>query len=113
MKNTVSLRKNNQFRYVYNRGKSIANKHLVMYLMPNDKSYNQLGLSVSKKVGNSVIRSRVTRLIREAYRIKEDKIKTGYDIIFIARASCADAGFHDIAPSVMHLIKKHHMLKVL
>ncbi|MDR2898900.1 MAG: ribonuclease P protein component, partial [Clostridiales bacterium] len=86
LKNTVSLKKNYQFRHVYNKGKSIANKLLVMYYMPNYKEFNQLGLSVSKKVGKSVIRSKVTRLIKESYRLKEDEIKMGYDIIFIARS---------------------------
>ena len=84
---TRSLQKNFQFRYVYNRGKSLANKHLVMYVIKNNKNAetNRLGISVSKKVGKSVVRSRVTRLIKESYRLTENEIKSGYDIVVIAR----------------------------
>ena len=66
MKHTESLKKNYQFRYVYNRGKSMANRHLVLYLVKNGTQANRLGISVSKKVGKSVVRSHVTRLIRES-----------------------------------------------
>lgn len=111
MKNSVSLKKNYQFRYVYNRGKSVANRNLVLYTLPNGKDYNRLGISVSKKVGNSVVRSKVTRLIRESYRIREDSIKTGYDIIFIARNSCQGLNFHEIGSSLRHLLKKQSLLK--
>ena len=70
------LRKNAEFRLVYKRGKSYANNLLVLYIFPNKKNkddnnltYNKLGISVSKKVGNSVVRSRSKRLIYEAYRL--------------------------------------------
>lgn len=104
---TESLKKNYQFRFVYNRGKSIANKYLVMYIIKNDLQINRLGISVSKKVGNSVIRSRITRLIRESYRLLEKDIKCGYDIVIIARASSNGILFDEIKKSLNHLIKKH------
>jgi len=110
MKNTVSLKKNYEFRHVYNRGKSIANRLLVMYLLPNTTDSNRLGLSVSKKVGGSVVRSRVTRLIKESYRLGEHKVKKGYTIVFIARASCNGASFKEVDSAVFHLLKKHNML---
>ncbi len=106
---TQSLKKNIQFRYVYNKGKSIANKFLVMYILKNGKDFNRLGISVSKKVGNSVIRSRVTRLIRESYRLKEDDIKRGFDIIVIARINANTADYNDISKSLYHLLKKHNL----
>ena len=104
---TESLKKNYQFKFVYNRGKSIANRYLVMYVLKNGKDFNRLGLSVSKKVGISVIRSRVTRLIKENYRLSEEKFKRGFDIVIIARNSCAGASFWDINKAFIHLIKKH------
>lgn len=109
---THSLQKNYQFRYVYNRGKSLANKHLVMYVVKNNKNgeNNRLGISVSKKVGKSVIRSRVTRLIRESYRLTESEIKPGYDIVVIARVSANDASFAEIDASLKHLLKKHNLM---
>lgn len=110
MKETQSLRKNFQFRYVYNKGKSIANKHLVMYVVKNGKPFNQLGISVSKKVGKSVMRSHVTRLIRESYRLTEEEIKTGYGIVVIARVLANEASYHEINASLRHLLKKQGLL---
>ena len=87
------LRKNTEFRLVYRRGKSYANKLLVLYVFNNKKNineenelYNKVGISVSKKVGNSVVRSRSKRLIYESYRLNVKDIKTGYDFVFVARS---------------------------
>ena len=77
MEFTESLKKNYQFRFVYNRGKSIANRLLVMYVVRNGTDGNRFGISVSKKVGNSVVRSRITRLLRESYRLSESKFLAG------------------------------------
>ena len=66
---------------VYNEGNSKANRYLVLYYRKNDLEYNRLGISVSKKVGNSVVRHRTTRLIRESYRLNQDNLKTGYDMV--------------------------------
>lgn len=112
MKFTCSLKKNYQFRYVYNRGKSIANKHLVMYVVKNGKNANRLGISVSKKVGKSVIRSRVTRLIRESYRLLENNIRLGFDIVVIARVNAKDVSYNDINGSLNHLLKKHGLIEI-
>ncbi len=110
MQHTESLKKNFQFRHVYHRGRSIANRHLVLYFVKNGTQRNQLGISVSKKVGKSVVRSHVTRLIRESYRNMEEEIKTGYDIVVIARVSCAAATYHEVRRSLRHLLKKQQLL---
>lgn len=111
MKGTESLKKNNQFRYVYHRGKSIANRHLVLYVVRTGKTKNGLGISVSKKVGKSVVRSRVTRLIRESYRLNEEKIRPGYDLVFIARVAAKDCTYREIESSMRHLLKKQGLLQ--
>ena len=111
MKFTESLKKNYQFRYVYNRGRSIANKLLVMYSIKNGTQSNRYGISVSKKVGNSVVRSRITRLLRESYRLSEKNILSGYDIVVIARSSAKDAGYREIESALLHLLKKQRLLK--
>lgn len=112
MKNTDSLKKNQDFRKVYRNGKSMANKYLVLYKYPNRSNMNRLGISVSKKVGNSVIRSRVTRLIRESYRLNEEKIViNGWDFVVIARGSAKGASYHEIASALLHLLKQQHALE--
>ena len=73
MKHTESLKKNRDFQNVYKKGTSFANRYLVMYVMDNGLEINRVGISVSKKVGNSVVRHRVKRLIKEAYRLQEEK----------------------------------------
>ncbi len=101
--------KNKDFQVVYKNGKSYANKYLVMYLLNNNKEENRLGISVSKKVGNSVVRHRVTRLIREAYRLNKEKFLNGYDIVVIARASANGKTYQEIESALLHLGK--HLLE--
>lgn len=112
MKFTQSIKKNFQFRFVYNNGKSLANRLLVMYVVKNKKytDTNRLGISVSKKVGKSVVRSHVTRLIKESYRLSEEDIKQGYDIVVIARVSANGADYKEINKALLSLLKKHDLL---
>ena len=104
-----SLKKNRDFQKVYRRGKSYANKYLVMYIRRNDIEKNRIGISVSKKVGNSVVRHRVTRLIRESYRLQESKMQCGLDIVVIARAAAKDKSYRDIESALIHLAKLHNI----
>lgn len=100
-----SLKKNILFRNVYNSGKSYANKYLIMYIVKNGLSFNRIGISVSKKVGNSVVRHRVKRLIKESYRLNEEKLKSGYDIVVVARQSVKDRRYSEVENALLHLIK--------
>ena len=90
MKFSESLKKSKDFQKVYNKGNSYANRLLVMYVLENHTDKNRLGISVSKKVGNSVIRHHLTRLIREGYRLQEDMFNSGLDIVVIARGTARD-----------------------
>lgn len=109
LKNIVSLKNSREFGNVYNNGKSYANRYLVMYVLKNNMDCNRLGISVSKKVGNSVVRHRVTRLIRESYRLNKDNIIKGFDIVVIARNSSKDRKYVDISSAFMHLVSLHHI----
>ena len=97
--------KNKDFQIVYKKGKSTANKYLVMYVLKNETEENRLGISVSKKVGNSVVRHRVTRLIRESYRLNKDKFGKGYDIVVIGRPTAKDKTYQEIESALLHVAK--------
>lgn len=107
MKNTESIKKNKDFKDIYRTGKSYANKYLVMYVKNNGLSSNRIGISVSKKVGNSVVRHRITRLVRESYRLSEDNILNGLDIVVVARANANGKDYSEIDSAVIHLMKLH------
>lgn len=110
MKKTKSIKKNEGFKEIYSTGKSYANKNLIMYMRRNGTRENRLGISVSKKVGNSVIRHRITRLIRESYRLNEDSILEGLDIVVVARIGAKGKNFFEIESSLLHLMKLHGIL---
>ena len=107
MKFTQSLKKNKDFQQVYKEGKSFANKYLVMYVLKNDSEKNRLGISVSKKVGNSVHRHRLSRLIRENYRGLEEKYPRGLDIVVVARVNSKGIGYKEVGSALNHLGKLH------
>lgn len=105
MKKFPSIKSNNDFRKVYNKGKSIGNKYLVMYILENHIDSNRIGISVSKKVGNSIVRHNRTRLLREIFRLNE--IKKSYDIVIVVRTNAKDIDYKTMEKSYLHLVKLH------
>lgn len=111
LKFTESIKKNSHFRKIYNNGISYGNLYLVMYVLKNGTSSNNVGISVSKKVGNSVVRNRVTRLIRESYRINEESFKRGLDIVIVARINVRGKSFSEVNSALLHLGKLSSILE--
>lgn len=111
MKFSESLKKNSYFQNVYKNGKSYANRFFVMYVMENNLERNRLGISVSKKVGNSVIRHHITRLVREAYRLQEEMFNSGLDIVVIVRVSAKNITYHETESALLHLGNLHRILR--
>lgn len=112
MKYSESLKKNRDFQIAYREGISYANKYLVMYIKENHSGHNRLGISVSKKVGNSIVRHRLTRLIRESYRLQEDYFKCGFDIVIIARVGAKGKNYHEIESALLHLGNLHKIINM-
>ncbi len=106
-----SLKNYQNFQNVYKNGKSFANKYLVMYILENRTDINRVGISVSKKVGNSIVRHRLTRLIRESVRLNVENIEKGYDIVIVARVNLKGKKFAETESAFLHLAKLHGIRK--
>ena len=111
MKFSDSLKKTKDFSRVYNKGKSLADHNLVLYICDNDSDTNRLGISVSKKVGNSVVRHHLTRLIRESYRLNEEMFNSGLDIVVVVREAAASATYEERQKSLLHLANLHNVTR--
>jgi ribonuclease P protein component len=103
--------KNLEIQKVYKKGTSHANRYLVMYVLENQRTENRLGISVSKKIGNSVVRHRITRLIREGFRLNKERLKTGNDIVVIARIPAKGQSYHELESALIHLFIRHHLME--
>ena len=110
MEKTQSLKKNIDFRHVYGEGSIKANKYLVMYKIGNDLTINRLGISVSKKVGNSVVRHHMTRLVRESYRLHEKVFNSGLDIVVVVKPCASKCTYWAIESALLHLAKLQDIL---
>lgn len=83
-----------------------------MYVKENGTDRNRVGISVSKKVGNSVVRHRVTRLVRESYRLHENIFNSGLDMVIVARPTAASVSYYEVESALLHLAKLHKLIKV-
>lgn len=110
MKRFNSLKKNKDFQSVYRTGRSYANKYLVMYVRDTEREDTRIGISASKKIGNSVVRHRFARLVRESYRLNKEKVAGGKDIVVVARAAAKDKNFATIESAYLHLCGLHNIL---
>ena len=85
-----NLKKNGEFQIIYNSGRKSSGYYSLIFFKRNDDNLKRCGFVVSKKTGNAVCRNRLKRLFREYYRQKEEYIKDGYDIIFVAKKTAGE-----------------------
>ena len=112
VKKFVSLKKNRDFGEVYRQGRSYGNRLLVMYILEKGQDHgSRVGISVSKKVGNSVVRHRIKRIIRECFRTSCDCWEDGCDIVIIARKEAKEKDYHQIESALRHLGKHHNIYR--
>lgn len=106
------LKKNYQFQKVYKEGKALATETTVLFIYKNGLNYNRLGISISKKVGNSVTRHRLKRLYLEAYRFLREEIKgEGFDLVIVGRKNAADKNFAKVLSDLKKLLARGKLLK--
>ncbi len=111
MKTTVPLKENHLFRRIYNRGKTAADSRLALYVRRNGQKTSRLGFTVSTKLGHAVVRNRVRRRLREIYRLSEDKLALGYDVVIVARVRAASSDYHRLEASFFKLADTLGLLK--
>lgn len=109
MKRFPSIRSNREFQNIYKTGKSYANRLLILYAKKNTLDYNRLGISVSKKVGNSVVRHGFARKLREIFRLNMLN-RRGYDIVVIVRTGADVKDYQGLESAYLHLCKLHRLL---
>lgn len=115
VKRCYSLKRNKEFRHVYRKGQSKAARQLVLIYAKTSVKANKpsvhVGFSVSKKIGNSVVRNRVKRRLRESFGPMIPCVKDGYNLIFIAREPVVGETFTNIETTMRSLLRKANLLK--
>ncbi len=106
MSDIIRLKKNIDFTNVYKKGKSMADKYVVLYTYKNSEPYARVGFTASKKVGKSVDRNRARRLMKESFRKNQNYVQAGFDLVFIARAAIKDSSYEDVERSLRRVMKK-------
>jgi len=101
----LRLRTTKEFQNVYKRGQKKENKYLVIYYVKNELPYSRFGIVTSKKLGGSVKRNRVKRILREVVRLREDLKSLGIDMVIIARKGMLNAGFKEASEAFNNLTK--------
>ncbi len=110
MEHTVSLKKNYEFRRLYQKGASAASPRIVVYCRRGRGDRCRLGLTVGNKIGKAVVRNKIRRRLREIYRLEEGRIRRGYDLVIVARSKAKDAGFHELHADFLRLAGKLGLL---
>lgn len=110
MKRFPSIKKNSDFQKVYEHHKFQKNALMVLYTLPNETGAQRIGICVSKKIGNSVVRHHVTRLLREIFRLNQSRIKTGYDLVLVARPVSRNKEYKELSEAFLQLVKKSGLL---
>ncbi len=111
MKRAVTLKENYEFRRMYRKGVSAADRCMVVYCRRNRLGRNRYGFTVSVKVGKAVMRNRARRRLREVCRLQEDKLSRGWDIVVVARSRTAEAPFQELMAAYARLTKKLGMME--
>lgn len=106
------LKKNNEIINVIKKGKYIRGSFIDFFIIKNNEKINKICIAVSKKVGNSVTRNKIKRKIKENYRLLEDNISVGYNIVILWKKNkeSEKATFYNIKKDFIYILKKEKLL---
>ena len=113
MERKYRLRFNADFQRVRQKGRSWANRLMVLSALPNDLEHSRFGFAASKRIGKAVIRNRARRRMREAVRLRRDLIAEGWDMVFIARPAIRHANYVEIVRAIENLVRRASLCKPL
>ena len=111
MKAAVTLKKNHEFRRLYQKGASAVAGSMVLYCRKNRLGHNRLGLTASVKLGGAVVRNRARRRLREVYRLNSPRLRQGWDVILVARGRTAAAKWTELNAAFLRLSRKLGLLE--
>lgn len=113
LKKTKILKKNYEFKQIFLNGKYYSGQFIEIFVVKKNQQYNKLGIAINKKSGNSVIRNKIKRLLRENYRLLESNIKTGYNLIILWKKNIegGKATFYNIKEDILNVFEKARMLQ--
>ncbi len=110
MKRQYRLRRNTDFKRVRRLGKFYASPLMVLAFLQNELNHSRFGFVVSKRLGKAVRRNKIKRRMREATRFRLPRIKSGFDLVFIARQPIRRANYTEIERALEHLLTKADLL---
>lgn len=107
----ITIKKNQEYKSVYNTNDSISDFNLVLFLKKNNYGYNRFGFTAAKKIKKAVSRNLIRRRLKEIVRLNEDYLNQGYDIILMARVNATDSDYISLEKSFKKLIKRKKLVK--
>lgn len=110
MEEYITLKKNNEFRKIYFKGKSFVSSTIVVYVLKNRKNSSRYGITTSKKIGCAVKRNRARRIIKQAFLEISEKVKQGYDFIFVARGKTPYLNTKILKKDLYKLLKDNNLI---
>lgn len=108
MKKTLKLKKNYEFKKILTKGKYYSGQYLDVFILKNNTNINLIGIAVGVKVAKAVKRNRIKRLINENYRLMEEKMKTGYNMVILwkKKSNIENATFNNIKKDMENVFEK-------
>ena len=105
------LCKKDDFQRVYNKGRSYANRYMVLYVSPRDDDSSKVGFAAGKKLGNAVVRNRVKRILRESYRLNQRELKKGHELLLVGRKALIGEGCAKAQEAFLQLCQRAGIMR--